>query len=81
MHVVARAYGERSPGVIVSVSMDGVALRAITDRNGQALFIGLPEGAYRLTAELDGMCPFARSGQINERNNRVSVNLRWCGSS
>src|SRR4029079_7502119 len=76
---VADTQGVPVPGVPVTATETGsnTAHSAVTDKSGRYAFSGLPEGLYRVEAELHGFKKFSRDGVEVKGDSPVRVDVTF----
>jgi len=75
---VVDASGGVLPGVAITVAEEGTGFTrtTATDEKGAYIFVNLPLGAYKVSAELQGFNPIARSGYVLVADGRLTVDFK-----
>jgi uncharacterized surface anchored protein len=66
------------PGVTITVTEEGTGFTrtTATDERGAYVFVNLPIGNYKVTADLQGFKPVVRSGYVLVADGRITADFK-----
>ena len=75
---IADTSGGVLPGVAITVLEEGTGFTqtTVTDERGAYVLVNLPLGNYKVTAELQGFKPMARTGYVLQADGRITADFK-----